>query len=310
MEITFGISTGFAIKRWGDPKEWIRFVKEELGLDVIQFSFDQFDPRGRKESVQGYCELVRNECEKRNVLIHSTFTGLSIYSHNLLYHPLLEGRIDGLDWFEHAFSMTEKLGTNGTGGPFGGMDLNTFFDIQQRMYMEKWGEEALVSLLQKAKTYGIEHFYWEPTPIMRENPVTIKEIKDFLEKIRGLAGRDAASLSICFDVGHTTNREASGDDANPYAWMTRLSDYISIIHLQQTDGTLDRHWPFTSRYNEIGKINASELIESVEQMERERMTLLLEIGHPFEEDDAVVKKEIMESVNYWRSALKEKGYEI
>jgi D-erythrulose 1-phosphate 3-epimerase len=311
LKINFGISTGFAIKRWPDPKEWVSIVKNELELNMIQFSFDQFDPRGRSESVKRYCFLVRNECEKNDINIHSTFTGLSIYSHNLLYHPLLEGRLDGMDWFEKAFKMTKELGVTATGGPFGGMDIKSFEDIQKRDSAEKAAIESLVLLLQKAKQeHGIKFFYWEQTPVRREGTITIEETKSFIEHVNMLAGKDAAKFTLCFDVGHTTNPALNRFDQNPINWIEHLKEQISIIHLQQTDGYLDRHWPFTEEKNKIGKIKPESILDAIQRTGNDHVDLFLEIGHPFEEDDKKVLEEIRQSTTFWREACSQRGIHI
>lgn len=309
MNVKLGISTGFTIKRWAHPADWVRLVKEELGLDIIQFSFDQLDPRSTNEFITKYCDLVRYECAKYNVTLHSTFTGLSIYSHNLLYHPLLEGRLDGIDWFEKAFAITQRLGCNATGGPFGGMDIATFLNKNnENSIIQANAEESLINLLKKAKKYGVKDFYWEATPIEREGSITIKDTRSFIEKINDLAGEEAATFSLCFDVGHTTNPILSKDDRNPYQWIESLYDHIPIVHLQQTDGRLDRHWAFTKQNNKIGTINPTKLFDSLEKSKKDEVILLLEIGHPFEQDDKLVLKEMKESVDYWKTALSNKGY--
>lgn len=309
MNVELGISTGFTIKRWPDPKDWTKVVKDELGLGAVQFSFDQFDPRGKKESVASYCYRVRNECEKQNIKIHSSFAGLSIYSHNLLYHPLVEGRIDGLDWFEHALKMTKTLGLQATGGPFGGMDMATFHSAKKRDYMEESALDLLANVLVSAKQqYDIQEYYWEPTPVMREGTVTIQDTKAFVDEINEKVGEEGAHFSLCFDIGHTTNPVLSDVDGNPMNWIRELNEDISMIHLQQTDGHLDRHFPFTETYNHRGVIDADEVLASLSELPEKRHHLYLEIGHPFEEDDAHVLQELKESVDYWRNALHKKGW--
>jgi sugar phosphate isomerase/epimerase len=309
MKVQLGISSGFTIKRWAHPTDWVRLINEELGLDLVQFSFDQLDPRSTNGFINKYRDLVRNECDKYNVDLHSTFTGLSIYSHNLLYHPLQEGRSDGIDWFEKAFAVTEKLGCNATGGPFGGMDLSTFLnENNEKSIIQTNAEDSLINLLKKAQKYGIKDFYWEATPVEREGTITIEDTKAFIEKINDLAGEDAATFSLCFDVGHTTNPVLTKDDKNPYRWIESLHDHIQIIHLQQTDGRLDRHWSFTEQNNEIGTIDPNKLFEALEKTEKDQIVLLLEIGHPFEQEDTLVLKELKASVDYWKTAMSQKGY--
>jgi hypothetical protein len=44
MNIPFGINLGFAVKRLPAASEWARFVREQLNLELVQFSFDLIDP--------------------------------------------------------------------------------------------------------------------------------------------------------------------------------------------------------------------------------------------------------------------------
>lgn len=307
MRIHFGISAGFTIKRWADPEDWVNIVKNKLGLDLVQFSFDQFDPRGNTECVETYCHRLKNACRKYDVKIHSTFTGLSIYSHNLLYHPLLEGRLDGIDWFNKAFKMTQLLSVSATGGPFGGMDVISFRDPSKRKHLEGWALEALVNLLQMAGQYGIKEFYWEPTPVRREGPVTIDETRELLEKVNGLAGQGAAQFALCLDTGHATNPSTSPTNRDPYLWIEQMGKYAPVLHLQQSDGRLDRHWPFTTENNAAGIIEADKVLDALDSSGTDEITLFVEVGHPFEEDDDKVLVEITQSVNYWRQALTRRG---
>jgi len=303
VRIKLGISTGFTVKRWAAPEEWVHIVKNKLGLKIVQFSFDQFDPRGNRDCVRAYCRRLTNACQRNGVAIHSTFTGLAVYTHNLLYHPLLEGRLDGLDWFDNAFAMTSYLGATATGGPFGGMDVATFKEQSKRKFMESWAEEALVRLLQDAEGHGIKYFYWEPTPVRREGPVTIEGTKELLEKINGLTGDNGARFALCLDTGHATSPHASVDDRNPYLWLEKLGKYSPVVHLQQSDGQLDRHWPFTEQYNSQGIIQADKVLEALNNSGVGEVTLFVEVCHPFEENDDRVLDDISRSVEYWQEAL-------
>lgn len=43
--------------------------------------------------------------------------------------------------------MTSKLEVKAIGGPFGGMSVDSFKNVNKRKYLEKWVEEALLYLL-------------------------------------------------------------------------------------------------------------------------------------------------------------------
>jgi len=304
MNIRLGISTNFAIKRWADPEDWVRIVAKDLGLEQIQFSFDQFDPRSRQDIMAAYAYRVRNACEKYGARIHSTFTGLSIYPHNLLYHPLAEGREDAVDWFVKAFAMTRELGADAIGGPYGGMDLATFRDPERREEIEVLAEEVLVRLLWLAEDYGIKTFYWEQTPILREGPVGIDSTRRHLERINRLRGGKGAEFALCLDVGHAISPDAGAEDRDPYRWLESLAPQAPIIHLQQTDGRYDRHWPFTAGSKSRGIIDADKVLRAIRTSGAADTLLLIEVGHPFEEQDDRVWQDVAESVEYWREALK------
>ena len=38
--MNFGINLSFAIKRWPEPAVWAGLVRETLGLDLVQFTYD------------------------------------------------------------------------------------------------------------------------------------------------------------------------------------------------------------------------------------------------------------------------------
>lgn len=303
MDWKLGVSTAFAIKRWADPDDWVRIVKEELGLIIIQFSFDQFDPRSRPDNLAAYSYRVRNACEKHGVQLHSTFTGLSVYSHNLLMHPLWEGRRDGVDWFEKAFAMTSALGASGTGGPYGGMDMASFHSDERREAIARSAEECMVYLLSQAPRYGIDTFYWEQTPIRREGPVGIEDTIRHLERMNAIRDPQGAVFALCLDVGHAISPDAGDGDRDPYRWLEKLAPYAPIIHLQQTDGRYDRHWPFSPEFNAQGIIEGDRVLAAIRKSKSTETLLFIEVGHPFEESDAKVLRDLKLSADYWRDAI-------
>lgn len=42
-EFRLGINNCFAVKRWPEPERWAAIVRERLGLDLVQHSFDLVD---------------------------------------------------------------------------------------------------------------------------------------------------------------------------------------------------------------------------------------------------------------------------
>lgn len=76
--------------------------------------------------------------------------------------------------------------------------------------------------------------------------------------------------------------------------------FESDIHLQQTDSGADHHWPFTSRHNAVGRIDAGRVLSA---LGKAKPALIIEAIPPFEADDSQVLGDLRETVAYWRAAL-------
>ena len=75
------------------------------------------------------------------------------------------------------------------------------------------------------------------------------------------------------------------------------------MHLQQTDGLFDRHWPFTAEFNAQGIVDADRVVSLVRGFARADAELMLEAMFAFEAADADVLAALAESVEFWRPAL-------
>jgi D-erythrulose 1-phosphate 3-epimerase len=99
----------------------------------------------------------------------------------------------------------------------------------------------------------------------------------------------------------------AGADRDPYAWLRALGASAPVIQLQQSDVDGDHHWPFTDRYNAIGRITAERVIDALAEGGVEESALILEIIPPFEQEDGAVLDDLTASVVYWRDALARHG---
>ena len=90
-------------------------------------------------------------------------------------------------------------------------------------------------------------------------------------------------------------------EKDPYLWLSELIEMSPIIHLQQTDGKYDRHWPFIKEINKKGIINPGEIINCIKKSKVKEVLLILEIDHPYEENENKVLSDWVESIDYWRS---------
>ena len=299
-KIKLGINNCFAVKRWPESEEWCRITREELDLTYVQFTFDLVDPFVSKSARPKISQDIAKITKEFGLTIYTTFTGLSFYSFNQLLHPDMRIREQALQFCEEAVLMTGELGVKATGGPLGSLSLKDFNNSQRREYLTNYLVESLQYLAEYASSLGQEYLLWEPTPLSRELTETREKAHKFYEQ----ANKGAKiPILFCLDVGHQCVRGASEKDKDPYIWLKEFAHISPVIHIQQTDGVLDRHWPFTPEYNKRGIIEPQKVIQAINESEAKEVVLLLEVVHAFEEDENKVLSDIKESVNCWKQVM-------
>lgn len=299
-----GVNASFAVNRYPEPEEWIRIVREELGLGYAQFFADLiepviFSPRSRDILI----EKTKKACERYNVKIHSVFSGTIVHWYNFLLHPEKSVRCDSIRWYENYIDLTARLGVEACGslmGSFSFRDLNT---PSRRKMLFKEIIDTWHHLARVAKQKGLSYIMFEPMSIQREIPCTISQTKELYERLNYGA---ELPIKLCMDVGHGAALSGKSVDRNPYAWLKELSHLTPVIHIQQTDGKTSKHWPFTPEFNKKGIIEPEKVIDAVNQSGAEEVLLVLEIFHSFFEpwDNEVIEAN-KKSVEYWRKFIKD-----
>jgi len=289
--------TCFAVKRWPLPEEWAEIVAK-LDVKYVQFSFDLLDPRTLPAAKESMVGRIKDAVKKYGIEIHSTFTGLVGYSFNLLSHPDPLMRMDAMDWYTKAIELSSMMGVPRTGGHIAAKSVRDYNDPQRRRYIDSVLIENVKALRMYAKIKGLELLLWEPMPVPRETPWTMSEAEEILKKANEGEG---VPVRLTIDLGHQCTLK--GKEADPYEWLRRFAPYSPAMHIQQTDGKADRHWPFTEEYNKIGIIKADKVIEAIDESGASEVYLFLEYIPPAEEDDNKVLKNIEESVKYWKQYL-------
>jgi sugar phosphate isomerase/epimerase len=304
-QIELGINNCFAVKRWPSATEWTEIVSSELGLDVVQFSFDLLDPRAKPHLRDKLIEEIKDSCKDRGVRLHSTFTGLGIYSFNLLMDPRDAARLDAMDLYQNMIDVSSLLGASATGGHFAAMSQRDYQNEKTRQERISQLIASLLELSRKAAEQKQE-LLWEPMPIAREPPSTISDAQSLHER----ANRDSRTrIDFCIDTGHQCPWEllqkprGHREDLDVYSWLRKLGSITPVVHLQQTDGKGDRHWPFTKRYNRRGTIEPRKLVEAIEESGAKNTLLALEIIHPFEASEHTVLDDLKKSVHYIKNHI-------
>jgi sugar phosphate isomerase/epimerase len=292
--VRFGINLGFAIKRWPLPEQWARIVREELDLELVQFSFDLLDPWWPDHLA--LARDAREAAEASGLEIHSAQVGLAMYTYAGLLHPDPRARAAARMWWERGIDVAAALGAGAMGGPLGAFSVPERGDIglRERRYAEL--VETLRGLAERAREAGLEALLVEPTPLPREIPSTIAES----ERLARDLAPAAVQLHYVLDVGHALFQPLYGDAAGLADWLGPLAPHVGVLHLQNTDFQSDSHWGWP---DERGLFDVGGFARDVRAAGLEDVPVFLELFDAFEADDETVLARVRSSVDHCRSAL-------
>jgi sugar phosphate isomerase/epimerase len=283
VPIPLGVNLSFCVKRWVTPELWAPLVRERLGLDLVQFSFDLVDPAWPDDVLDVCADAIRRASAAHEVAVHSAFIGLAHYTFSQLLHPMPQVRDIAEAWLVRAYRFAARAGILRVGGPLGAIasrpdgaeadDLAAadYDDLIARMHR----------LATAAAAEGVRELYVEPTPMRREWPWTIAQAR----RMAADTADAALPWKFCLDWGHATFIPLYGEEPDRMAaWFEALGDSIGIVHLQQTDFRYDRHWDFT----EAGKVDPIEAARLQREAGLADRPVFLEVFYPFERSDASV----------------------
>jgi sugar phosphate isomerase/epimerase len=295
-----GLNNGWALKRFTEPETWTEIVATRLDVDIIQFSLDLLDPMLNEDALGEIITRTLDCCKKYGIRIQSCFTGGNAYHSNLLLHPSSRMRKYAFDWYAKAINISEKLQVETMGGYMGALTVKDFKDPLRRDSLLSQELDHVTSLSNLCKEAGLETLLWEIMPVSREPPSTIREAREVLQQV----SNSPIPVKLCIDVGHACNPHAETlQDSDPYAWLSELGSDSPCVHVQQTDGKGDRHWPFTDTFNKIGIIDGKKIISALDKSGAGRTHIYPEVFPAFEQDDSQVIEDMTRTVKYWKEYL-------
>jgi sugar phosphate isomerase/epimerase len=292
--MNFGINLSFAIKRWVEPEVWAELVSRQLGLRLVQFTYDLLDPWWPAPSRNAMAARVRRATADWGLEIESAFSGLANYCFDGLLHPEPEGRSASLEWWKRAFDVAAAVGAKASGGPLGGMSATDAADPQRRSQRYRDLIEAVQELTVAARQAGLERLQVECTPLAREIPYTVEQSRQFLSD---LDGRCAVPVTLLVDIGHALYQPLYGPNARMPEWLHGLGRSIGAFHLQNTDFQSDSHWGWPDKR---GLFDVANFAREVTAAGLDDVPAFLEIIYPFELADEAVLGNITSSVQHCR----------
>ena len=298
-KLVLGTNNGFAAKNWPEPQEWARVISEEMGLNAVQFSFDLLDPLIPEPGRTALCTEITQAVSDYGLEMDSSFTGLIIYAQNHLAHPSPIFREQAFQWFQSALQVTHQLKAKACGGHIGAMSAADYANPERRAFIRETLVECVQELARHSAKLGLEYFLWEPMPTPREIPHTPEEAIDLMQEVNdGLP----IPVYLCFDLGHCNSFDFSAP-GDPHEWLEKLLPWTRVVHLQQTDGKADHHWPFTPEYNALGIIDPRRIIDILKASPFEEIPLYFELGHAFDAPDAQIIADHKQSIEHWAKYL-------
>jgi len=292
--MNLGINLSFAIKRWVEPPVWARLVRETLGLELVQFTYDLLDPWWPTASRRSMTRDVRKAADDWGLKIESAFSGLANYCFDGLLHPDPAGRKASLEWWKRAFDVASEIGAKASGGPLGAISVSDASDPKRREQRYDDLLDSVATLSKAAKSAGLERLQVACTPLTRELLHTVDQARTFLQD---LEGRCAVSVKLLVDIGHALYQPLYGPEARMAAWLSGLGDSIGAFHLQNTDFQSDSHWGWPDAR---GLFDLAAFAGEVRAANLEKVPAFLEIIYPFELTDDAVLESITSSVMHCR----------
>jgi hypothetical protein len=119
MAMRLGVNLSFCVKRWVTPELWAPLVRDELGLDLVQLSFDLVDPTWPEDLLAEVAGDIRTTAARHGLTVHSAFIGLAHYTFNQLLHPNQRVRDVAEAWLVKAYRFARDAGISRVGGPLG-----------------------------------------------------------------------------------------------------------------------------------------------------------------------------------------------
>lgn len=284
------LNLSFAVKRWLNYEALAAMIRDDFGIDEVQFSWDFIDPWWPEEYRTPLAEKFRRAFAEKGIRITSTFGGNASYAYPLLLAPAKEQRDASLTFLKRAVDLTRELGCDVMGTPPGGLDYEDARDPAR--WEDRYQDmlKALFALAEYGKKKGLKEIHLEAVPVFAEIP---NDPETSIRLMKDLEG-SAIPYKLLIDWGHATFRPLLKEKADIRLWFNKCAPYIGSIHLQQTDGEWDRHWDFTRE----GIVTAQLMRTATHEAGLDDIPQYLEVVTIYEDDDDAVYDRMKRTMDF------------
>lgn len=290
-----GLNLSFATKRWIEPKLLAAMCKNEFGVEHIQFTWDLIDPWWPEAERDVLIKEYREAFEAEGLKIDATFGGLASYTYAQLLAPTKTQREISYTFFKRAIDLTVAMGAGVMGTPVGGMSYQDARDEKRRAELYGIMLDYLRKLAEYGKEKGLKEIHIEATPLNTEFPHSPAVACQMMKDLEGTA----IPIKLLIDWGHALYRPLLKEEADMGLWLKECAPYVGSIHLQQTDGLLDRHWDFTKE----GIVTPELIKTATKEAGLDHIVQYLEVVTIFEAPDEDIYEGMKKTMDYLHKEL-------
>ena len=204
-KIYLAIDNCFASKRWTQPREWMRVIRE-LGLTGIEASADtECDPLYMgEEFTRDWIKDVKRQCAQTGCVVRNVYSGHGTYATSGLSH--YDRRVT--ERFRDAWMKAQMDTARALGAGFGffahGFDETLLQD--DALYAAKLDElyDTLAELARYANQTGVRYVGIEQMYSPHQPPWTLDGMRELFQEVCRRAG---APFYVTLDLGHMNGQQ-------------------------------------------------------------------------------------------------------
>jgi len=300
-ELKLSVNTGFALNRFTEIQDFSNFCESYLKIKFVQPTSDWLNLNMPNSFSISRVNKINKIFSKYNLKVNSTFTGAYTRLNHLAHSDEAHQKY-WINWFKNFINVSVDLGAVYVGSHLG---ILTYKDnhlkkrnsILINRVLKNWSIIAEYASKKKIKA-----LIWEPMSIAREFGDTINECKNIQKELNK---KTKTKFKICLDLGHGNVNSKNKINFDPYSWLNEFSEESPVIHIKQVIKNNFSHLPFTKKNNFNGIIKPTKVLKILKEKKNNDAELSLELS--FKERDPIdknLKKDVKESVNYWKKYLR------
>lgn len=293
-----GVNLCFAVKRLTEPEAWAEFVRADLGLDTVQFTFDLLDPWWPEVHRRALIRRVRVAAEAHGLVIGSACAGRTHHIPARLLDRDPAARSIARRWWRRACDVAGELGATAIGGPLGSLSGCEAADpagLSADRYRDLL--DSIEDITCHAAAAGLRELLIEPASLAQEFPSTITQCQQLL---RGLQDRCPIPAGLTLDIGRALFEPRYGPQASAESWISALGTGILMLRADNSGRHGDPRWGWP---HEQGRIGLAPIAASIRAAGLDGIPAILQVCPRFTDDDEEIRHALAASVAYCRQYL-------